>query len=178
VRKLERLVLDADMNPRVDELLIAVGFDVVSARTLAAAIFKRDVALLQWARQQGRIVVSHDQHADKKTNHLLYPEIYHNGGKVLQVSGNPSQDVLMVVGKIILHRADWSQFFLSNNGIATVRQDKPVKLETAETLYSFIQKRMKLDIDPVSAVKSDPIPRKQRTRVERPPRAGARLIND
>ena len=64
--RLERLVLDNDVNRQVQDYLKAVGFDVTLI-TQADVDVRDDVAILSWARSEGRFLLCHDKHRDRET---------------------------------------------------------------------------------------------------------------
>lgn len=119
---LEKLLLDADIHPELEPYLRAVGFRTKSVRHIRAD-YRKDAQLLRWARRYDYILVCHDAHADMKTRLEFDPEMYHKGGRVLRISKDSSQDVLVALGKIILHREAWSKWFANNgSGQITVSQ--------------------------------------------------------
>jgi hypothetical protein len=122
LHKLERLLLDGDIDPELAEYLRAVGFEVRFAPR-GSRIIRDDVKVLRLARKQGRILVCHDQHSDKETRLRLYPELYSHGGKILQVGGDSSQNVLTALGKILIWREKWEPWFRENDGKVVVNKD-------------------------------------------------------
>ena len=121
LQKLERLLLDGDIDPELAPYLKAVGFGVRFAPR-GSRLIRDDVKVLQLARKQGRILVCHDQHKDKETKLRLYPEIHKHGGKILQIGGDSSQKILTALGKILVWREQWVSWFKENDGKATVYQ--------------------------------------------------------
>jgi hypothetical protein len=113
--KLERLLLDGDIDVELALYLRAVGFGVRFAPR-GSKLIRDDVKVLQLARRLGRILVCHDQHGDKETKVRLYPELYRRGGKILQISGDSSQPPLTALGKILLFRENWQPWFKDNDG--------------------------------------------------------------
>lgn len=174
-RRLESLLLDDDVNVRLEPLLRAVGFRTQSARRIQV---RSDVALVRWARQHRHILVCHDKYKDRKTNQYLYPEIYHRGGQVLRISGRPGQDVLTSLGKILIHREAWRDKFASQDGIAILYPDK-LTFQEASKLYTYVQRPMDLLSDPAKALRKRKPPRRSTTKRSKPPKsptAGAQLI--
>lgn len=112
--KLERLLLDTDVNAYVERYLTAVGFDVLFAARVDVDV-RDDTAILKWARRHRRILVCHDKHRDGQTRVKLFLEVYENGGRVIRIGGTPDQPPITSVGKILVRRADWSAFFKENN---------------------------------------------------------------
>jgi hypothetical protein len=165
------LLLDADINPELERVLQAVGFATESALRIGIDV-RDDTALLRWARKNRYILVCHDRHRDRRTNQQFYPEIYHRGGRVIQISGDSGQDLLTALGKVLVHREKWRDFFKDNDGIATVTQASGVKLDPAEKLYARIQRRMEGMGDAAKSLKhrKPPRPRKRMpTRKQKPP---------
>lgn len=119
--RLERLVLDADVNARVLRYLSAIGFDVVLASGTGINV-RDDTGIVRWARRNRRILVAHDRWKDRKTKFKVFNEIHRNGGKAIQVRGGPQQHELSTVGKIIANRQKWLLFFKDNDGICEVSE--------------------------------------------------------
>ncbi len=123
LHKLERLLLDGDIDPELADYLRAVGFDVRFAPR-GSKLIRDDVKVLRLARKQGRILVCHDQHSDKETRLRLYPELHSHGGKILQIGGDSSQMVLTALGKILVWRENWEPWFRGNDGKVVVYKDR------------------------------------------------------
>ena len=123
--KLERLLLDGDVDPELADYLKAVGFDVLLAPRNNPLI-RDDVQVLRYARRRRRIVVCHDRHRDLESELELFPEIYHNGGRILRITGDSSQSLVLALGKITLHFEEWSEWFKANpqGGRVVVSKDK------------------------------------------------------
>lgn len=115
----------------------AVGFRVQFAPRVGVDV-TNDVAVLRWAREHGHILVCHDKHKDKKTRLELYPEIYHNGGKIIRIGGTPDQDPLVALGRILVHLDEWRDFFAQNDGMVVVAKDKII-YNPSDKLYSKVQ---------------------------------------
>jgi hypothetical protein len=113
---LERLVLDTDVNARVERYLSNLGFDVVFALRTGVDI-RDDAAIVRWAKKNRRILVAHDKWADRKTKTRVFNAIIKYGGQAIQVRGGPSQHELSTVGRIIANREKWLSFFQDNDGI-------------------------------------------------------------
>lgn len=117
--RLESLLVDTDVKATILPYLRAVGFRARFA--LKQKINTRDdVAVIKWARQHNHIVVTHDKYKDRKTKIRVCQEIYENGGKAIQVGGGGAQHPLTSLGKILLHRQEWIQFFENNDGMVLV----------------------------------------------------------
>lgn len=138
--KLERLLIDTDVNPVVLSYLEAVGFDVMWARKAKVNIHS-DRALVAFARHYHRIFVCHDRHRDVKreTRVQICQEIYEKGGQVIQVAGSPAQPELATLGKILIHRAKWLDFFRDNDGIVTVSDASHITPTTRANLIHQVQ---------------------------------------
>ena len=113
-RKPERLLLDGDVDPELLGYLLAVGFDAQLAPRDNSPVIRDDVELLRFARSRRRILVCHDQHRDRTTQLRLYPEIYNRGGKIITIGGDSSQHHLLALGKVLIHYAEWSNWFVEN----------------------------------------------------------------
>ena len=154
VPQLERLLLDTDVNVSLEPLLEAVGFRTEFA--LRVSVNERnDRQILRWARQRRYIYVCHDKFSDKQTRLEIYPEIYHHGGKVIQITGRrgPAQDVYKSLGKILLHREQWKAWFEEHqHGIVRVFTHG-MKGQTALELYKVVQAVMPLAEDPETTLR-------------------------
>ena len=148
--KLERLLLDTDVNVELEPLLEAVGFRTEFALRVEVDI-RKDTAILRWARRHRRILVCHDKHKDRETQLELFPEIYRNGGKVIRIGGGPGQDIYTSPGKILLHRQKWLKWFQTNDGIVTVHESMNKK--DAHQLYQIVQGDMDLVERPVQTLR-------------------------
>ena len=114
--RLGRVFLDADVDARLEQYLVAVGFDVVFAIRSGVDI-RDDVAVLKWARRHRRIMMTHDRFKDGPTKHKLYQEVYVNGGKIIQIARRQDQSPAMLLGKVLVHLRDWAAFFEENEGM-------------------------------------------------------------
>ena len=159
--KLERLLLDADVNPELIPLLRAVGFHAEFAPRLGVNI-RNDRSLLRWARKHKYILVCHDRFRDKQTRLELYPELYHNGGQIIQIGGGPAQETYTSLGKILLHRKKWCEWFSNHDGIVTVHEQW--KTRDAHELFRLVQAKMPLEVAPVQTLKSRKYARQQAKR--------------
>ena len=120
LKPLERLLIDADVRADLVPYLNAVGFDAVFATQVNVDIHD-DVAILKSARRQKRILVCHDQFRGR-TRFLMYTEIYRNGGRIIRIGGEPGQHALASLGRILIHRQRWVEWFQENDGIVIVNQ--------------------------------------------------------
>ena len=149
--KLERLLLDADVNPELTPLLRAVGFDAEFAPSLGVNI-RNDRDLLRWARRRRYILICHDKFKDKQTRVELYPELYHRGGQIIQIGGGPAQDPYTALGKLLVNRKDWLEWFKSHSGYVLVHSQGMIKRDSSE-LYSIVQSTMSLVTEPVRTLR-------------------------
>ena len=143
--KLERLLLDADINIELEPLLKAVGFTTEFA--LRVTNIRSDTDILRWARRRRYILVCHDKFKDKQTRVELYPEIYKNGGRIIQVGGAQGHDPYAALGMILVQRNNWFQWFKEHNGIVTVHPNGWTPRDAHE-LYSIVQGKMPLETTP------------------------------
>jgi hypothetical protein len=150
--RLERLLLDADVSAEVEPLLRAVGFHTEFALRVSVNI-RSDLDILRWARKSDYIVVCHDKFKDKQTRSELYPELFHRGGKIIQVGGGPSQDPYTSLGKILVHRKTWLEWFKDHDGIVVVHSEG-INLRDSSNLFEIVQKRMPLATDPIRTLKA------------------------
>ena len=137
--KLDRILLDADVNARLLRYLESIGFDVLFAPNVDGVDIHDDSKIVKWARRHRRILVCHDRFKDKQTRIRVYLEVLQNGGKVIRIAGPPQQPLLTSLGKLVVHRDDWLQFFKEHeDGIVAVhmtgmhrrtRDDLAVKLQ-------------------------------------------------
>ena len=107
-------MLDGDIDPELADYLRAVGFDVQFAPRDNPQVIENDVEVLRYARRRRRIVVCHDRHKDRESELVLFPEIYNNGGRILRIGGDSSQQLLLALGKVTVHYDSWSKWFSSN----------------------------------------------------------------
>ena len=136
--RLEKLLLDTDLDVEIRSYLEAVGFQTSFALHVEADE-RSDVALLRWARKNDHILVCHDKHQDRSTRLELYPELNSNGGRILRITGDSSQDVLTALGKILVNREKWSNWFEDNDGVVILKMDGVV-YRPAEELYRMVQR--------------------------------------
>ena len=158
--KLERLLLDTDLDVDIKPYLDAIGFQTRFALNIDADE-RSDVALLRWARENGYILVCHDKHRDKSTRLELFPELHSNGGRILRITGDSSQEVLTAVGKILVNREKWRSWFIDNNGVVILKIDGVV-YNSAEKLVRLVRRQQRVD-DPA-----------ERIRQRKPARSGKR----
>ena len=144
-------MLDADVNPELIPLLRAVGFHAEFAPSLRVNI-RNDRNLLRWARRNRYFLVCHDKFKDKQTRVELYPELYNRGGQIIQIGGGPSQDHYTALGKLLVNRNDWLEWFKSHNGYVLVHS-QGMKKRDANELYSIVQSKMPLETEPVRTLK-------------------------
>jgi hypothetical protein len=174
LHKLERLLLDADVNIDLEPLLRAIGFRTEFALRVGVNI-RNDTDILRWARRHRYIMVCHDKFKDRQTRMELYPEIYHRGGKIIQIGGGPSQDCYTSLGKLLLHRQKWLEFFREHDGIVIVHEQGMHKRD-ANDLYTIVQRRMPLSDEPIKTLKSrKPIQHHVKRRLKEPPPEQARF---
>ena len=138
--RLERLLLDTDLDVSIQPYLEAVGFQTHFALHVEADE-RSDVALLRWARENDHILVCHDKHRDRSTRLELFPELKANGGQILRITGDSSQDVLTALGKILVHREKWRAWFRDNDGVAILKIDG-VQYNSADKLYRTVEKHL------------------------------------
>jgi len=143
VTKLERLLLDGDVNPELEPYLRAVGFRVRFAQRVRVNI-RDDVDVLRWARKYGYILVCHDKHKDQKTRIRINRELYERGGQVLQISRDSSQHPITAVGKILVNWEEWTEFFSQTDGRVVVNKQGCRKIPSVE-LYLQIQNRLDIE---------------------------------
>ena len=136
--RLERLLMDADLDVDIKPYLDAVGFQTRLAFHIDADE-RSDVALLRWARKNDHILVCHDKHKDRSTRLELFPELNSNGGRILRITGDSSQDVLTAVGKILVNREKWRKWFKDHDGVVILNMDG-VKYRSAEELYRTVRR--------------------------------------
>ncbi len=166
--KLERLLLDADVSVYLEPLLRAIGFRPEFALRVGVNI-RSDRDILRWARRHRYILVCHDKFKDKQARIELYPEIYHRGGRIIQIGGGPGQDPYTALGKVLVNRQKWIEFFNEHDGIVTVHEQGMRKRDARE-LFTIVQRTMPLADEPVRTLRSRKPPRQQpRRRVKQVP---------
>jgi len=168
------LLLDTDLNVEIQPYLDAIGFSTQFALHVDANE-RDDVDLLRWARERGYIYVCHDRFKDRDTKVKIYPELHQNGGKVLRIAGDSSQDPLVAVGKILVDREKWQQWFENNDGIVIVRANNKPIYQYARDLFARIERYLVED-DPARRIR-DREPGRERPRRRRSPPDQERLIS-
>ena len=148
---LERLLLDADVNVELEPLLRAIGFRPEFALRVGVNI-RSDVDVLRWARRRRYILVCHDKFKDRQTRIELYPELYRRGGKIIQIGGGPDQDPYTSLGKILLNREKWVEWFKNHDGIVIVHER--INTRDALKLYAVVQRKMPLEVSPEQTLKA------------------------
>ena len=138
--RLERLLLDTDLDVDIQPYLEAVGFQTHFALRIEADE-RDDVALLRWARENHHILVCHDKHKDRSTRLELFPELNTNGGHILRITGDSSQDVLTALGKILVNREKWRTWFEDNDGVIILKMDGVI-YRPAHELYRMVEKHL------------------------------------
>ena len=142
----------------------AVGFRTEFAFRVVNVRSDRDI--LRWARRHRYIHVCHDKFSDKQTRLEIYPEIFHHGGKVIQITGGPQQNLYTSLGKLLVHREKWVEWFQSNKGIVTLSMDK-MRTQDAHHLYTMVQRTMDLAVDPEATMRGRRVRQQQRDRTQR-----------
>ena len=116
--KLETFLVDSDCDPSLVELFRRLGFR--SRSILTVRIPNNDIAVLRWCIKYDYILVCHDKHKDTQTRYAFNSVMYHKRGRVIRVSGQPGQDALFALGKILVHRPEWQKHFAEESGQAVV----------------------------------------------------------
>ena len=165
--KLERLLLDADVNAYLGRYLESIGFDVLFAPKVTVNI-RDDTAVLKWARRRRRILVCHDRFKDGQTRTKLFFEIFQNGGRVIRIGGGPQQSIQSSLGKILVQRRHWLDFFAEHEHGMVVVHEQGMRKLTREDLYRQLQGVL---VDPVAALERPKKPRKYRPRKREVPPA-------
>lgn len=152
--KLERFLVDSDIDPELVFLLRKIGSRSTHA-TWHDKIPNDDTAYLIWARNHSYILVCHDKHRDTKTRYSFYSEMYYHGGQIIRV-GKPGQDTLRLLGVILAQRHAWQEHFSYDSGEAVVHPSG-CNFTTAEELLKRSSYKMRLPFEDPS------IPLKTRT---------------
>ena len=169
------LLLDTDLSAEIQPYLEAVGFRTQFALHVDADE-RDDVDLVRWARENGFIYVCHDRFRDRDTKIRVYPELHQNGGKILRIAGDPSQDPLVAVGKVLVDYEKWQEWFENNDGIVIVRANNKPIYQYAHDLFARIERYL-TDDDPAQRLRHRR-PSRQRGARQRPTTPGQqRLIS-
>ena len=162
------MLLDTDLDVDIQPYLEAVGFQTHFALHIEADE-RDDVALLRWARKNHHILVYHDKHKDRSTRLELYPELNTNGGHILRITGDSSQDVLTALGKILVNREKWRTWFKDNDGEIILKMDGVI-YRPAHELYRMVERHLE-GADPAKRIRDQkPVrPGKRPTRTTPPP---------
>ena len=172
--RLERLFLDTDLDVDIQPYLQAVGFQTHLALQVDADE-RDDVALLRWARRHDHILVCHDKHRDRSTRLELYPELNTNGGRILRITGDSSQDVLTALGKILVNREKRRPWFEDNNGEAILKIDGVI-YRSAHELYRMVERHLE-SADPAQRIRGRKPVRPGKRRIRTTPSQQNRLLN-
>jgi hypothetical protein len=154
------------------DLLNRVGFRAQSI--LALDIENNDVEALKWARRNRCILVCHDQHKDTQTRYAFHEEMYRRGGKVIRIGGEPGQDPLFALGKILAQRPAWQRHFEEHPSGQAIVHMGGCKFSTAALLFERASYRYQLPFgdDPAMSLKErKPLPAKPRQPRKQPPEA-------
>jgi hypothetical protein len=162
--------LDTDLDVEIQPYLEAVGFQTQLALNISAD-HRSDVALLRWARSNDHILVCHDKHKDRSTRLELYPELRRNGGRILRITGDSSQDVVTALGKILVNREKWRTWFKDNDGEIILKMDGVI-YHTADELYEMVERHIE-GVDPAERIRD----RRSVRRGNRPSRTAPRRQN-
>lgn len=172
--RLEQLLLDTDLDVDIRPYLEAVGFQTHFALHVDADE-RDDVALLRWARGHNQILVCHDKHKDRSTRLELYPELNANGGRILRITGDSSQDVLTALGKILVNREKWRPWFENNNGEVILKSDGVI-YRSADELYRMVERHLG-GADPTQRIRDRKPGRPGKRRIRRAPSQQHRLLD-
>lgn len=118
----------------VEPYLRAIGFQTKSVLVVAHLNVTNDVAILKYARRYGYILVCHDKHeperkkrgstdhssSGKPTPEAWFSELANKGGMVIEIEGGQQQPALEAVGKLMIHRSAWLEFFAETHGAVLV----------------------------------------------------------
>ena len=104
------MLLDVDIDPRVEPLLRRIGFWARRADRVKVDIHD-DVAILRWARRYGYILLSHDRHSDLPTRLEWHPEIALHGGQVIELRSDNRRNPYTTVGRLLASRVEWRAWF-------------------------------------------------------------------
>ncbi len=159
--KIERFLIDSDINPELVFLLRKIGSKSTHA-TWHQSIPNDDTEYLKWARNHNYILVCHDKHRDAKTRYSFYSEMYYRGGQVIRV-GRPGQNILRLLGVIFAQRHNWQKYFEKDSGEA-IAHPSGCKFIDAKTLLERSQYSLRLPFEDPS------IPLKTRKLREQKPR--------
>ncbi len=163
--KLERLLLDADVNVHLVGYLGAIGFDVEFAPRVEGLDIHHDAELVKWARRHDRYYVCHDRFKDNQSRLKVYIEVYENGGRVIQIAPGPQQPVYSSLGKLLVHRAAWLAFFEEHEDGLVVVHGTGMRKKTPEDLHKDILEIAV--VNPIDALETSNRPRKRRVRLPR-----------
>ncbi len=128
-----------------------------------------DTRLLIWAREHRYILVCHDKHRDAKTKYSFYSEMFYRGGQLIRISGRPGQSALLALGKILVHRPTWQEYFRNDSGEAVVNPSG-CPFTSAAKLFDRSSYELRLPFeDPAVPLKSRAPLHKRRKRKKKPP---------
>lgn len=146
------------MKATLESYLVAIGFDVQFVVKQPVNV-RDDVAVARFARKHRRVLVTHDRFKDGKTKVRLFQELATKGGKALQIHGGGQQPVLTSLGKILVRRTQWVQWFKENRDGLVRLSLEDMKSFNREHLSRQVQARLDLAVPPVEV----PTPRHRRS---------------
>ena len=172
----EAFLVDSDCDPQLVLLFRALGFR--ARNVLNVQLPNDDTLLWAWARNHGYILVCHDKHRDAESRFSFFSEMYYRGGQVIRIGGQPGQDPIWALGKVLAHRPTWQQYFAADSGEVVVHSSG-CNFKSAEELFRRSRYIMRIPFeDPAVPVRNRaPI---ERNRPSKPklPRASERLVEE
>lgn len=170
----ERFLVDTDVDVEVIDLLRRLGFRARNALMVKAP--NDDTQLLIWARDHDYILVCHDKHRDAKARYSFYAEMYYRGGRVIRIGGQPGQDALWAVGKLLAQRPTWQEHFRQDSGECVVHPSG-CNFNTAAKLFERSTYTLRLPFeDPAVPLKARKRAQKRKRKTTRPLPADRRLL--
>ncbi len=164
--RLDRLLLDTDVNPLVGRYLQALQFDVTYALSEGIDI-RDDVRILRHARSTSRVMVTHDRFRKTETKVRLYRDLYEAGGCVIQLGGAAQGSPLEAVGRILIHRDDWLSFFHEHDGLMVLSKNKATPIDRANCLRKcqYVSKQFEPPVAPKVRAKRAAAEPRRRARI-------------
>ena len=81
---------------------------------------------------------------------------------MIQITGGPQQAVLSSLGKLLVNRADWVEFFRKHEDGVVAVHSRGMTTKPPDELHNYLQK---IVVDPTEVLERPKRPRKRRARL-------------
>lgn len=114
-----RFLTDTQTPQPLVEMLRALGWDVRTVYEEGTEEEQDDVNHLIKARSLGRVLITFDQ-LRAESGARVAAELLLGGGKLIQITRDPAQDLHRALGRLLFHYPDWYPFLDVSHGVAVV----------------------------------------------------------